>query len=51
MLDAVGIEGLDLAAVARDDELDQDFALRGEQQALEAVRVFQLGEGLFENGE
>jgi hypothetical protein len=46
VLHPVRVEGLDLAAVPGDDELDEDLALRGEEQALEAVRVLELGEGL-----
>jgi hypothetical protein len=46
VLDAVRVEGLDLAAVPGDDQFDEDLPLRGEEEALQAVRVFQLGEGL-----
>lgn len=46
MLHAVRVEGFDLTGVARDDEFDQDFALGGQQQALQFVGVLELDEGL-----
>lgn len=46
MLHAVRVERLDLAVVPRDDQLDEDFPLRREEQALQLVGVLELDEGL-----
>ena len=46
VLHAVCVERLDLAVIPRDDQLDEDFPLRREEQALQLVGVLELDEGL-----
>ena len=46
VLHAVGVEGLDLAAVARDDQLHQQLALWRQKQLLQLLRVLQLKQRL-----
>jgi hypothetical protein len=46
VLDAVGVEHLNLAAVHLNHQLDRHLAVGGQQQLLQLLRVLQLVQGL-----